>query len=198
MRFLLLPLLLILWVLSVDPIIHELKEQIAALTLLAQSVEFGCEMCIRFLYLTIHTEYIDENSMHSEILAVHIAVHPGSASRQCSRYNLNLIQSSLSGKSMPFTWTSPAPAATVTNLTSRLDHIPHCIWYVSWTHSRRSCSLFAETMKTEINENSRVAFSTWGWAPHRIWMWWYQGDSWCYLPRYYIEPSRWLCDHIWW
>ena len=27
------------------------------------------------MYPTIHTEYIDDNSMHSEILAVHMAVH---------------------------------------------------------------------------------------------------------------------------
>ena len=43
------------------------------------AVEFGCEMRIRFLYPAIHTEYIDENSVYSEILAVHMAVHPGGA-----------------------------------------------------------------------------------------------------------------------
>jgi len=40
------------------------------------SVEFGCEMCIRlFLYPAVHTEYMDDNSVYSEILAV----HPGGA-----------------------------------------------------------------------------------------------------------------------
>ena len=46
--------------------------------------------CVFDLYLAIHTEYIDDNSVYSEILAVHMAVHPGGASRRCSRYNLNL------------------------------------------------------------------------------------------------------------
>ena len=45
-----------------------------------EDVEFGYEMCIRlFLYLAIHTEYIDDNSVYSEILAMYMAVHPDSA-----------------------------------------------------------------------------------------------------------------------
>jgi len=39
-----------------------------------------------FLYLAIHTEYIDNNDLYSEILAV----YPSSASRWYSYYNLNL------------------------------------------------------------------------------------------------------------
>ena len=42
-----------------------------------------------FLYPAINTEYIDDNGVYSEILAV----HTGCASRQCSRYNLNLTTS---------------------------------------------------------------------------------------------------------
>jgi len=43
-------------------------------------IEFACEMWIRlFLYPAIRTEYIDDNSMYSETLAVHMAVHPGGA-----------------------------------------------------------------------------------------------------------------------
>jgi len=52
---------------------------------LSNLIEFGCEM----LYPAIHTEYIDKNSIYSKILAMHMAVHPGSASRGCSHYNLN-------------------------------------------------------------------------------------------------------------
>ena len=44
------------------------------------SLDVRCEMWIRlFLYPAIHTEYIDDNSVYSEILPVHMAVHPGGA-----------------------------------------------------------------------------------------------------------------------
>ena len=33
----------------------------------------------------VHTEYIDDNSVYSEIMAV----HPGGGFWRCSRYNLN-------------------------------------------------------------------------------------------------------------
>ena len=32
-----------------------------------------------FLYPAIHTEYIDDNTVYSEILAVYMTVHPGGA-----------------------------------------------------------------------------------------------------------------------
>ena len=74
-------------------------------------VEFGCEMWIRFLYLPIHTEYIDENSVYSEIPVVRMAVHPGGA-----------VAITLTQYSSP---TDPAMVAFSTH------HIPHLVSKVS-------------------------------------------------------------------